>query len=108
MAAQFRSAASNATESTSLSISAPAGAASGDVLIAYLMGDDGGDTIAAVEGGWSAGPTYNASDIALFTFYRTLSAGPPGSYGFTNVSPIVGGIIAINPDGGTSPVVAVN
>ena len=102
----FRSAATNATAATSLSISAPAGAASGDVLIAYILSDEGGNTLAAVEGGWTPGPADNSADVSFALFTRELSASPPASYGFTAESGIVGGIIAINPDGGTSPVVA--
>lgn len=100
-AAQFRSASTNATASTNLSITTPTGATSGDVLVAYLLSDEGSNTIAASASGWTAGPTFGTSDITLTTFYRTLSASPDGSYAFTNTSGIVGGIIAIDAEGGT-------
>lgn len=92
------------TAGTSVTITAPAGAAAGDDLLAYVWCDIGSSTIGAGSGSWGAalregGDGSNNMRGALF--HQTLAGAPDASYTFSNpdnLGIIFGVLVAINPE----------
>jgi len=87
--------------STSITLSKPAGAVPGDVLLAIAAHQSGSATNLSAPGGWTAVPNTDYSDgnaARIHAWYKITGSAEPSSYTFTLSGAgqaIAGGIVAI-------------
>ena len=112
----MRSSSSNAVNgATSITINAPAGTASGDVLIAIVAHQNGVNRNLVPPSGWTAVPSTDWSDgtnARIRSFFKVAGPLEPPSYTFTFASgagqDMSGGILAVLGGSPTAPVNASN
>lgn len=103
--ADFRSASAVTTSTNgTCTITTPAGATTGDILVAFLLVDNTPSTISPPAGGWTALDDVSFGAVGA-AFYLELAGAPGADFSFTssNGTPgeFKGVLIAVNPDGDT-------
>jgi Calcineurin-like phosphoesterase len=86
--------ATNATGASSLTLSRPAGALSGDVLLAQIAVNNAATAIAPPAGWVTVRRTQSTSSIAMASYYKIAGSAEPSSYTFSfdSAQPATGGM----------------
>jgi hypothetical protein len=104
----FRDSASanNSTGSTSLAIKVPSGTQSGDVMVAHVVVQTSGNSIAAPTGWHMIKRQDTSNNLATATYYKVAGSSEPSSYtwNFGTSGEASGGIASYNGVDTTSPI----